>query len=327
MSNNNIVENNEKTMQKGDYFEGLVKKVYRCYYLLNAKKNNFFIKQKYKVEDLKNADYYFSKEKNNKKELDNIKNTELADVYFSYTDDENKKIETYIECKSGNFQKKEIEKQCVKKLDKFGIKNVNKIVAFQCEKKLKDEVKEFCQKNNIELVNINELIKGIDLTIQILPNYCLTNVKPLFDKKWCTNNNINIPNDKALNLFIKGLIIKGIKINDKEHIFHGESDGVFLNWLRNNGFKESIIEVKKTISYSRNEENDRLYIIVDSYNDDTINNLHKIKVNKLELCFSIINHPPFRQLIEVDNDDSFAKIENIYGKKEIVFESGKIEEV
>ena len=316
MSNNNIVENNKKTTPQGDPFEGLVKKVYRCYYLLNLKKKNFVIKQKYKVEDLENADYYFSKAKN-KKKLDNMKNTELADVYFSYTNDNNEKIETYIECKSGNFQKKEIEKECITKLDNFGIKNVNKIVAFQCEEELKEEVKEFCQKNNIQLVNIVWLIKSIKVTLQVLPNYSLTNIEFEQDKNWNKINNIA---GGSYNF-----CYKGIKINNEEHIFHGESKEKFLNWLSKNNFVRKE-EDEHTISYIRDEKQDRLYLLIDC-NNNILNKLGRIKVKKLKLTFYVVKYPPITQLIKVDNDDSFASIKDMLTKQEqIVFESGKIEE-
>ena len=286
--------------KKGYEYEDFV---FKCFNAIHAWVNN--------CPDLKNS---FKIEKGVKLPTYSGTTTNQIDIYIEYTQPGGLVVKTAVECK----KRKTIEIDQIRDFnDKLRkIKNINGIFAYSGH--LQQGVIDYAKEEDIKLWNIEALIKEIELTIRALTNYHLINIEFEQDKNWSKINDIE--NGEY------NFSYKGIKINNEEHIFCGENDGKFLNWLSANRFKKNIIEVGKTISYSRNEENDRLYIIFDCENDDVLNNLHKLKIKKLELTFAIINYPTFKTNIKIDNDDSFAQIEDIItGKKQIVFESGKIQ--
>lgn len=165
--------NNNKSSTRGEEYEKFVAEVFNSFqrkYGEYYKRKDFVIKKNFFAKDLPNIENILKGK--NEKEKANALNTELADVYFSYTDDDGKKIETYIECKSGKFNKKDAKK-FISKMKCFEIKNVNKIFVYNEDENIqKEELQElqnFCHDNGIELRNIRR-DSGL---VQLMYSYCL----------------------------------------------------------------------------------------------------------------------------------------------------------
>lgn len=236
--------------------------------------------------------------------------TNQIDIYIEYTQPGGLVVKTAVECK----KRKTIEIDQIRDFnDKLRkIKNINGIFAYSGT--LQQGVMDYAKEEDIKLWNIEALIKEIEITYNFLINE-LQNIIPYGDEEWCIKNNIEL--GKAYKLSVRG-----IKINDDIFKLERTMTNIFVDWLKKNGFKEEIS--KGRMLYTRLENNDRMYLIVDCSNDDILNNLHKIKVKKLEVLLNT-KQEKMTQNVKLSNNDSLACIKDIItGKKQIVFASGKI---
>lgn len=273
--------------------------VFKCFNAIYAWMNN--------CPDLKNS---FKIEKGVKLPTYNGTTTNQIDIYIEYTQPCGLVVKTAVECKKRKIIEIGQIRDFNDKLRK--IKNINGIFAYYGT--LQQGVIDYAKEEDIKLWNIWQMIHKIENRIL----FCLPDKIEIslgIDATFYKDDAKNIANN------VQGTKTICIKIEDIEYNFLEDNFKIY-DFFNKVGFEKNKID-DKTTTYTK--QSDNMFAKTIGIIDYTDVNYIKCK----QIIFTVTETEPVETKFTttIDDSDSLAYIKDIItGKKQIVFESGKIEE-
>lgn len=230
------------------------------------------------------------------------------DIYIEYTQPGGLVVKTAVECKKQEIIEKRQIGEFNDKLRK--IKNINGIFAYSGH--LQRGVIGSAKWDDIKLWNIEPMIHEIENRIL----FCLppnVQISLGIDGTFYKDDAKNITNN------VQGTKTIGIKIEDIEYNFLEDNFKIY-DFFNKVGFEKNKIDDKKT-TYTK--QSDNMFAKTIGIIDCTDVNYIKCK----QIIFTVTETEPVETkfITIIDDSNSLACIKDIItGKKQIVFESGKI---